>query len=160
MLETIGRIAPITGLRERDARGHDGARGVHGQRAVGPHRRRGGDHRQRLRDVAEGEDALGAETITRVCGERSQHDGGNELDHGDDARLADPAALVGVDEDRQPGRVLGEGEGDERRLDAQQLWISGHAPDNFRPRSVHRTILSERRRSISRSPPVGEVSSL
>ena len=74
-----------------------------------------------LEAVAEGECAPAAEPVAQAGRERRHHDGGRELDDRDQRGAADPVAVEGPDQQRDPGRPLRHRErqvGQERPPDA------------------------------------------
>ena len=94
-----------------------------GERSVGERAPRSPE-RHRHREVADEQDATAPEPIAGERAERRDHPGGDQLDRGDGAGRRRAAAVVGVDEDRDPRAALPHREPEEREHEPAQPRIA------------------------------------
>ena len=127
-----GRVSVTAQVTSGSQGGDDRERGIEGQG-------QGGDqHGHPLEAVAEGERVPAAEPVAQAGRERRHHDGRRELDDRDQRGAADPVAVEGPDQQRDPGRPLRHRErqvGQERRRMLGRRTAASVAPsDSFTAR--------------------------
>ena len=116
----MGRVSVIA-LLAHAARTYTASTGA-------PANQRRGDraHRRRLEQVRDQQRSLPGVSVAERCGQRGNHGRRGELDERDQPHLAGAPVAVGEDQDRDPGRPLGEAEPEESRLDPAQRRVPHH----------------------------------